>query len=224
VGRRRAGMALPGALRVVPGPDAQRDLRGLRVRSSAPRTVVPHLCRAAAVRGRLPVLPAPPAGTRRGLDTLRLRLAAQPPAAGLQEWRPPAAGTAARIPAVCASSGGRNRRDRPGSPGSAARPAPRAARLQSVRGPCAGTVPAAWPASRHPQRQPGDRHSQPAGSEPPARKANLRGAFAASADLSGQRVLLLDDVMTTGTTLNELARVVRHTGAAQVTAVALARA
>ena len=57
-----------------------------------------------------------------------------------------------------------------------------------------------------------------------ARRANLRGAFAASAELSGQRVLLLDDVMTTGTTLNELARVVRRAGAVRVTAVALARA
>lgn len=57
-----------------------------------------------------------------------------------------------------------------------------------------------------------------------ARKANLRGAFAASADLSGQRVLLLDDVMTTGTTLNELAHEVRRAGAVRVTAVALARA
>jgi len=57
-----------------------------------------------------------------------------------------------------------------------------------------------------------------------ARRANLRGAFAATSDLSGQRILLLDDVMTTGTTLNELARVVRRAGAARVTAVALARA
>ncbi|TVP89251.1 MAG: ComF family protein [Thioalkalivibrio sp.] len=57
-----------------------------------------------------------------------------------------------------------------------------------------------------------------------ARRANLRGAFAVSADLSGERILLLDDVMTTGTTLNELADAVRRAGAARVTAVALARA
>jgi ComF family protein len=57
-----------------------------------------------------------------------------------------------------------------------------------------------------------------------ARRENLRGAFSAAADLSGQRVLLVDDVMTTGTTLNELARAVRHACAAHVTAVALARA
>ena len=57
-----------------------------------------------------------------------------------------------------------------------------------------------------------------------ARKANLRGAFALDRDLSGLRVLLVDDVMTTGTTLNVLAREVRAAGAAWVGAVALARA
>lgn len=57
-----------------------------------------------------------------------------------------------------------------------------------------------------------------------ARRANLRGAFAVPGDLSGERILLLDDVMTTGTTLNELADAVRRAGAARVTAVALARA
>ena len=43
-------------------------------------------------------------------------------------------------------------------------------------------------------------------------------------DLSGLRVLLVDDVMTTGTTLTVLAREVRKAGAAWVGAVALARA
>jgi ComF family protein len=57
-----------------------------------------------------------------------------------------------------------------------------------------------------------------------ARKANLRGAFAAERDLSGCRVLLVDDVMTTGTTLNAVAAEVRNAGAAWVGAVALARA
>jgi len=57
-----------------------------------------------------------------------------------------------------------------------------------------------------------------------ARKANLRGAFAVERDLSGLRVLLVDDVMTTGTTLTVLAREVRKAGAAWVGAVALARA
>jgi ComF family protein len=57
-----------------------------------------------------------------------------------------------------------------------------------------------------------------------ARRTNLRKAFVVDGDLSGQRVLLLDDVMTTGTTLNTLAREVRTAGASWVGAVALARA
>lgn len=57
-----------------------------------------------------------------------------------------------------------------------------------------------------------------------ARKANLRGAFVVDADLSGLRVLLVDDVMTTGTTLNVLAQELRKAGASWVGAVALARA
>ncbi|AGA32110.1 Competence protein F phosphoribosyltransferase domain - like protein; protein YhgH required for utilization of DNA as sole source of carbon and energy [Thioalkalivibrio nitratireducens DSM 14787] len=57
-----------------------------------------------------------------------------------------------------------------------------------------------------------------------ARRANLRKAFAVDADLSGLRVLLVDDVMTTGTTLDMLAREARRAGAAWVGAAALARA
>ena len=56
------------------------------------------------------------------------------------------------------------------------------------------------------------------------RRTNLRRAFVVDGDLSGQRVLLVDDVMTTGTTLNTLAREVRRAGASWVGAVALARA
>ncbi|AHE99476.1 phosphoribosyltransferase [Thioalkalivibrio paradoxus ARh 1] len=57
-----------------------------------------------------------------------------------------------------------------------------------------------------------------------ARRANLRKAFRVDADLSGLRVLLVDDVMTTGTTLEMLAREVRRAGAIWVGAAALARA
>jgi ComF family protein len=58
------------------------------------------------------------------------------------------------------------------------------------------------------------------------RKANVRGAFAASAkcDLQGARVLLVDDILTTGATLGEMAKTVRAAGAAAVAAVVLARA
>ena len=47
------------------------------------------------------------------------------------------------------------------------------------------------------------------------RRKNLSGAFAASKkDLDGKRVLLVDDIRTTGTTLREAARVLARAGAA----------
>lgn len=55
------------------------------------------------------------------------------------------------------------------------------------------------------------------------RKRNMRGAFACEAALTGLRVAILDDVMTTGATINELARTLRGAGAAQVSAWVLAR-
>jgi len=42
------------------------------------------------------------------------------------------------------------------------------------------------------------------------RARNIRGAFACDVDLSGKRVAVLDDVMTTGATLNELAKVLKR--------------
>ena len=53
---------------------------------------------------------------------------------------------------------------------------------------------------------------------------NLRHAFACSADLSGSRIILIDDVMTTGASLDECARTLKLYGAATVTALVLARA
>ncbi|HET8721073.1 MAG TPA: ComF family protein [Nitrospira sp.] len=57
------------------------------------------------------------------------------------------------------------------------------------------------------------------------RMRNLRLAFAVrrNAAFSGRRVLLIDDVFTTGTTLNECAKVLRSAGAASVSALTLAR-
>jgi ComF family protein len=58
-----------------------------------------------------------------------------------------------------------------------------------------------------------------------ARRENVRGAFraAAGARPGGKRVLLVDDVMTTGATAGEAARVLRAAGAAAVVVVVLAR-
>lgn len=55
------------------------------------------------------------------------------------------------------------------------------------------------------------------------RRRNLRGAFHISKPLDGLHVALLDDVMTTGATLSELARACRKAGAARIEAWAVAR-
>lgn len=56
------------------------------------------------------------------------------------------------------------------------------------------------------------------------RAKNVRGAFECTADLSGKRILLVDDVMTTGSTLRECARILELHGAAQITLAVAARA
>jgi ComF family protein len=58
------------------------------------------------------------------------------------------------------------------------------------------------------------------------RRANLRGAFAVSdrARVKGRSILVVDDVMTTGTTAGECARVLRRAGAEQVFVATVARA
>jgi len=57
------------------------------------------------------------------------------------------------------------------------------------------------------------------------RAANVRGAFAVTDGkaLKGKKVLLIDDVFTTGATANECARVLRKNGAEAVSVLTLAR-
>ncbi|MDO8314671.1 MAG: ComF family protein [Rugosibacter sp.] len=56
------------------------------------------------------------------------------------------------------------------------------------------------------------------------RAKNIRHAFECRIDLTGKTVLVVDDVMTTGATLNELARTLKAYGAVRVENYVLARA
>lgn len=55
------------------------------------------------------------------------------------------------------------------------------------------------------------------------RRRNVRGAFACDLDLSGKKIAVLDDVMTTGATLNEISRILKSQGASEVSAWVVAR-
>jgi len=58
-----------------------------------------------------------------------------------------------------------------------------------------------------------------------SRAANVRGAFAAraEAEVTGRRVLLVDDLFTTGSTIGECVRALQRAGAAEVRVFTLAR-
>lgn len=56
------------------------------------------------------------------------------------------------------------------------------------------------------------------------RSRNVKGAFAAAAGFAAQRVAIVDDVMTTGYTANELAATLRRAGAADISVWVCARA
>lgn len=56
------------------------------------------------------------------------------------------------------------------------------------------------------------------------RATNVRGAFDCALNLSGKSVAVVDDVMTTGATLNELARALKKAGAIRVENWVVARA
>ena len=55
------------------------------------------------------------------------------------------------------------------------------------------------------------------------RRLNVRGAFAVEGNVDGESVFVVDDVMTTGSTLDEVARVLKRAGAAHVHNLIVAR-
>src|SRR5262249_61482436 len=80
-------------------------------------------------------------------------------------------------------------------------------------------VAADWLVRR--RRTPAQGHLGPA-----ARERNVRGAFTVRAGRSfaGRRVVIVDDVLTTGATVEECARVLKRAGATSVGVLTLARA
>lgn len=57
-----------------------------------------------------------------------------------------------------------------------------------------------------------------------ARRRNVRGAFELTSPLPAQRIAIVDDVISTGSTVGELARLLKRAGAKEVEVWALARA
>jgi ComF family protein len=66
--------------------------------------------------------------------------------------------------------------------------------------------------------------SEQVGLKRKVRRRNVRGAFVVSKELNATRVAIVDDVVTTGSTVNEIARVLRRAGAEHVEVWAIARA
>ncbi|MES2499368.1 MAG: ComF family protein [Pseudomonadota bacterium] len=55
------------------------------------------------------------------------------------------------------------------------------------------------------------------------RVKNIKGAFKVNKDLTGKRIAIVDDVMTTGASLNELAKTLKQAGATHVECWVIAR-
>lgn len=73
-------------------------------------------------------------------------------------------------------------------------------------------------------RKCGDNPAQSSLQDAAARRANVLGMYDAveDANIDGARILLIDDILTTGSTLGECVRVLKDAGAAQVVCAVLA--
>lgn len=68
------------------------------------------------------------------------------------------------------------------------------------------------------------KHTPPQASLPlKERMKNIRGAFQCSCNLNGLNIVIVDDVMTTGASLNELAKTLKQAGATRVECWVIAR-
>jgi ComF family protein len=60
--------------------------------------------------------------------------------------------------------------------------------------------------------------------DPSGRRRNVKGAFRpVGGELKGREVILVDDILTTGSTLSECARALKKAGAGRITACVIAR-
>lgn len=59
------------------------------------------------------------------------------------------------------------------------------------------------------------------GLTPGERRSNVRGCFKAAGDICGKNILLVDDILTTGATLEEAAKTLKNAGAKSVYALTL---
>jgi predicted amidophosphoribosyltransferase len=55
------------------------------------------------------------------------------------------------------------------------------------------------------------------------KRANVAGAFAVNGDVRGRRLLVLDDLFDSGTTLEEVSRVLQRAGVAHLLVLTLTR-
>ncbi len=56
------------------------------------------------------------------------------------------------------------------------------------------------------------------------RRVNIKGAFSVAYDMKYKHVLIVDDVMTTGATVNEMAKVLKKNGVSRIGVLSIARA